>query len=322
MILTPEVLTILILDLLLTLFSSIAFIIALKIVFKWDFNATTQQQYTLEKQSYLGSTIIKYTLYLKIILFFFFLFTLDKLSSVINGAMCAAGVVDATSFGIYLLLFKVLNIYLFGFWLVVHYFDVKHPNLPFTQHKFTFFILIFFLFLTEIYLEVSMFASIDIAKLVSCCGTLFSTSENSYVSSLFKINQNYFLIAFYLIFCILLLLYFMKNSFLYVIFNLLFLVAAVISLILFFSTYIYELPTHNCPFCILQKEYHYIGYVIYTSLFLGTFYGFCVGIYDMYFKEKLSSEIFFKRSIILNGFYVGLVSYFVLSYYIRFGLFL
>ena len=320
MILSPEVLTILILDALLSIFSFIALFISLKIVFKWDFNSTSKSQYNLEKQSFLGATIIKYTLYLKILLFVFFIFTLDKLSNVIHGAMCAAGVVDATSYGIYLLLFKILNIYLFGFWLVLHNHDLKHEKLPFTKQKFIFFLVIFALFMIETILEVTMFASIDIDKLVSCCGTLYSSSQDSYVSSLFKMNQNYFLLAFYVVFILLLIFKYLKNSYLYTIFNLLFLVLAIITLILFFSTYIYELPTHNCPFCILQKEYDYIGYLIYILLFSGTFFGFCAGIYDIYFKQK--AKLFFNYSIILNSLYLLLVSYFVLSYYIRFGVFL
>ncbi len=320
MILSPEVLTILILDALLSIFSFIALFISLKIVFKWDFNSTSKSQYNLEKQSFLGATIIKYTLYLKILLFVFFIFTLDKLSNVIHGAMCAAGVVDATSYGIYLLLFKILNIYLFGFWLVLHNHDLKHEKLPFTKQKFIFFLVIFALFMIETILEITMFASIDIDKLVSCCGTLYSSSQDSYVSSLFKMNQNYFLMAFYVVFILLLIFKYLKNSYLYTIFNLLFLVLAIITLILFFSTYIYELPTHNCPFCILQKEYDYIGYLIYILLFSGTFFGFCAGIYDIYFKQK--AKLFFNYSIILNSLYLLLVSYFVLSYYIRFGVFL
>jgi hypothetical protein len=44
-----------------------------------------------------------------------------------------------------------------------------------------------------------------------------------------------------------------------------FLVAAV-SLVSFISPYIYELPTHHCPFCILQREYGFIGYPLYGTL--------------------------------------------------------
>jgi hypothetical protein len=44
---------------------------------------------------------------------------------------------------------------------------------------------------------------------------------------------------------------------------------SVAALISFISLYFYELPTHHCPFCILQREYHYVGYLIYVSLLGG-----------------------------------------------------
>jgi hypothetical protein len=36
-------------------------------------------------------------------------------------------------------------------------------------------------------------------------------------------------------------------------------VVALASIVSFISLYIYELPSHHCPFDILQKEYCYIG---------------------------------------------------------------
>lgn len=53
---------------------------------------------------------------------------------------------------------------------------------------------------------------------------------------------------------------------------------SIASLISFISIYIYELPTHHCPFCILQKEYHYLGYPLYLTLLGGTLTGLGVGI--------------------------------------------
>jgi hypothetical protein len=43
-------------------------------------------------------------------------------------------------------------------------------------------------------------------------------------------------------------------------------VISLLSIISFISLYFYELPTHHCPFCILQKEYGYIGYPLYVAL--------------------------------------------------------
>jgi hypothetical protein len=44
---------------------------------------------------------------------------------------------------------------------------------------------------------------------------------------------------------------------------------SIAALISFISLYYYELPTHHCPFCILQGEYHYVGYLIYATLLGG-----------------------------------------------------
>jgi hypothetical protein len=54
-------------------------------------------------------------------------------------------------------------------------------------------------------------------------------------------------------------------------------VLTVASIFSFLSVYIYELPSHHCPFCILQKEYHYIGYPLYAALLFGTASGLGVG---------------------------------------------
>jgi hypothetical protein len=51
-----------------------------------------------------------------------------------------------------------------------------------------------------------------------------------------------------------------------------------LSLISFIALYFYELPTHHCPFCILQKEYHYVGYLMYGSLLTGVVAGLGVGL--------------------------------------------
>jgi hypothetical protein len=52
---------------------------------------------------------------------------------------------------------------------------------------------------------------------------------------------------------------------------------SVASLISFISLYFYELPTHHCPFCILQKEYGHIGYLLYLTLLGGVVSGMGVG---------------------------------------------
>ncbi len=63
---------------------------------------------------------------------------------------------------------------------------------------------------------------------------------------------------------------------LWVFLNIFFLVSCV-AFISFISVYIYELPTHHCPFCVLQREYGYIGYPLYGLLLTGVVSGLGVG---------------------------------------------
>ncbi|MFA5233274.1 MAG: hypothetical protein WC390_02660 [Sulfurimonas sp.] len=315
MILTPEVLAILILNAIFTIFAIIAFLLSVKIYLKWDINSTSNAQYQLEKQSVLAATIIKYIFGVKIPLFLFFIFTLDKISNVLTGAMCAAGVVDATEYGTYLIVLKIINLYLFASWLKLHAEDMKDKNQPYTKPKFRLFIVTFFLFITEIVLEGFMFANIEIDKMVSCCGSIYSSSANSGISALFSITTTSLLALFYGNYLLIVLFYYLKNRYLFAVANMFFVVVAIVALILFFGTYIYELPSHNCPFCFLQRDYYYVGYLIYGMLFTGTFYGFVVGFIN-------NSDINYKISLLFNSLYVILLLMYVFVYYIKNGVFL
>ena len=95
MFLTPEVLILLIVESIIIFFLFAAFFIAVAIVRYFDFGQDTPLQYALERRSYLASIIVQFALALKIGLLFYFVFALDKLSNIIPGAMCAAGVVTA-----------------------------------------------------------------------------------------------------------------------------------------------------------------------------------------------------------------------------------
>jgi hypothetical protein len=56
------------------------------------------------------------------------------------------------------------------------------------------------------------------------------------------------------------------------------LLVSLASILSFISLYFYELPTHHCPFCILQKEYEYVGYPLYITLLGGTISGVGTGL--------------------------------------------
>ena len=319
MILSPEVLTIFILNLIFALFGTIAFYLSVKIYFGWDLESSSKKQYKLEKQSFLTATIIKYIFAIKVPLFLFFVFTIDKISNVLTGAMCGAGVIDATSYGIYLLILKIINLYLFAYWLVLHSQDMKDEKQRFTKVKFGFFSIIFLLFISELIIESLMFSAIDVDKMVSCCGTIYSATSSSYISTIFQVKSYILLASFYGVFLLMILSYIFKNKYLYAFLNMLFIFSSLVSLIVFFGTYIYELPTHHCPFCLLQKDYYYIGYLLYTTLFLGTFYGLITGFLP---SSKTIVKNNFNKSLFFNIVYVVIISLYPIVYFLKNGVWL
>jgi hypothetical protein len=70
-----------------------------------------------------------------------------------------------------------------------------------------------------------------------------------------------------------------------------FFAVALVSIVSLVSVYYYELPTHHCPFDILQKEYHYIGYPLYASLFCAGSLGMGMGIVERYKMESSIASI-------------------------------
>jgi hypothetical protein len=316
MIISPEVLTILILNGLIVIFASISLIFAIKIALYWNINATSQFQYKLEKSSYLVSTVIKYIFFLKIPLFLFFIWTLDKTSNLITGAMCAVGVINSVDIGIYLMVLKILNIYLFGIWLTIHSIDLKYEDLKYTKLKFQIYIFLYILLILETILIAKMFIEIDIDKIVSCCGTIFTSNSSKTLGLLLNIDSKIIISIFIINYIALLYFYIKRIKYIFGILNILFLITSIVSLISFFSTYIYELPTHHCPFCLLQKDYYYIGYILYTLLFLGTLYGTLTLIKE-FLKERADRD--YKNSIIFNTLYFIIVISYPILYLIKNG---
>ncbi len=57
-------------------------------------------------------------------------------------------------------------------------------------------------------------------------------------------------------------------------------VVGLVAVLSFISIYFYELPTHHCPFCLLQAEYGFVGYPLYVALLGGGVGGAGVGVIE------------------------------------------
>ncbi len=283
MILRPATLSLILIALLTSGLVVYAGYYAVKIYENWDPASGSEQQLGLERRTYLISTIMSYLLSLELISLFLFIYTADNLHTQCTGAMCAAGTLAVNPYGYPALLFKVVNFILGGVWLILNYTDNKGYDYPLIRTKFAFLTLMAPLLVLESIVVILYFSGIKTDVITSCCGSLFSNEAHTFSGDLASMPHKPMQITFFISMAITAfsgMIFYTWNrlGYLFSISSAITFLISVASIISFICLYIYELPSHHCPFCLLQKEYNYVGYIMYAFLFTGAVTGIGVGV--------------------------------------------
>jgi hypothetical protein len=169
-----------------------------------------------------------------------------------------------------------------GVWLIVNFVDNRAYDYPLVKKKYLLLLIITPLILAETGTLANYFLRLDPNIITSCCGSLFSEGAQSISSDIVPLPARTMGTALYLSAAASVgsgLGFYFKGKGAYpfsVVAAITFVVAA-LSVISFVSPYVYELPSHHCPFCILQGEYGYVGYPLYIGLVVGAVSGIGVG---------------------------------------------
>ncbi len=299
--LSPEVGITLFIDIFLFLLLSIAFYQSIVLLKKYDSNAVSAYQYKLEKKSYLLITIISISVIIKFFLLPFFVHTLDTLSSIVPGAMCGAGVIQANEYGEMSLVVKIVVVMLLLLWITLNSHDEKTLKQPYFKPKLYFFIFIYILMILELFLEVKFLTNISTESPVLCCSAIYvdDADKNPLPFNLSMINL---LVLFYSLYILLIALTYYKKRYLLVPISLFYAYISYYVIVYFLGTYIYELPTHKCPFCMLQSDYYFIGYAIFASLFMATFYALSASAFSFTSKDYKVSGLLYTLFIIISSY--------------------
>jgi len=254
-----------------------------QILRKWDIQSGSETQLILERKTYLISTLLTYVFGFEILSLFLFIYTVDRLHTFFVGAMCAAGTLYVNGFGYPALILKVINFLLAGLWLILNYADNRGYDYPLIKTKYILLLNLAPLILTELALQANYFLRLDPHIITSCCGSLFSVGEQALTSEMVALPSIPMKIVFYFAMALAVAsglycyrkskgAYFLSGS------SAVTFIVSLASILSFISVYFYELPTHHCPFCILQKEYGYVGYPLYITLLGGTIAGIGSGL--------------------------------------------
>ncbi len=294
----------------------VAFWMDIGLLKHWDFGSFSERQFGLERRAYLVMTIVSFAFIVKLFLIIYFVFTIDSLSVLVPGAMCAAGVISANDYGLYLLMTGLVLLFMMMLWLALNRYDLEAKTYPVFRSKSWLFVLIFLMALAEMALAFAYFSHIDIHQPVSCCSTLYGQLEGANPLP-FGLDTRNLLILFYLLYAVLMVSLISSQRVLAVLSALSFVFISYYAVVYFFGTYIYEIPTHNCPFCMMQREYYYIGYVVWGSLFGGVAFALISSLMELYVHQPRPKER--TMAMILLSIFVLLSTGYVAAYYLRTG---
>ncbi len=309
--LSPEVFIELFLEFFMLIVLSFVFFQSLYILKYYKDGSGTELQYKLEKKSYLVSVVISVVLILKILLLAFFTYALDELSLIVPGAMCGAGVIGSNGYGEPLLLLKLAILLFASLWLLLNKADSYAKDTKYFKKKMWLFIPLYILIIGELLLSLNFYTLIQTQNPVLCCSVIYGDISNPIP---FNLTKYELLVLFCVLYLVVMQSAYKKQKRVLLISSIFFTYIAYYALVYFFGAYIYELPTHKCPFCMLQGEYNYIGYLIYISLFLGVYYSF--GVQFEIVKNGFNKVILFFSS------FVFILWVFFLIYIIRNGVLL
>ena len=295
MILHPGVLALLVSALLIALMALYAGGYGIQILRHWDLASGSERQLQLERKTYLVSTIVSYVLGFQLLALFLFLFTVDGLSTLFVGAMCAVGSLTVNGFGYPTLLLKLATFILAGLWLIINHADNQGYDYPLIRIKYALLLILVPVIVTEAVVQSCYFLSLRPDIITSCCGTLFSSNARTLAGEMVNAPPLPMLLLFWgstlaTFGAGVWFVYRGSGGYLFALLSgcqFLVALAAVISVI---SLYIYQMPTHHCPFCILQIEYYCIGYPLYIAILTAAVCGLGVGLLQRYRRVPSLSE--------------------------------
>ena len=250
---------------------------------RWDLTSGSEQQLALERRTYLVSTILTNAFGFQLVSLFLFVFTADRLHTLFIGAMCAAGTLNVDPSGYPALLLKLSTFFIAGLWLILNHVDTRAYDYPLVKIKYAALLVLAPLLVAELVVQGDYLLSLEPDVITSCCGSLFTSEADGVAADLAALPPGPTSVAFFATLaatCVAGVVFARRRQG-GVVLGLLSIGSLVVSLaaiISFISPYYYELPSHHCPFDLLQREYGYIGYPLYLLLGGGAIAGMGVGV--------------------------------------------
>lgn len=283
MILHPPVLALIVAALISAGFVGWASLFAIRLLRHWNLASGSQTQIDLEKGAYLVAVILRFVMASELAALVLFVFNADRMASMFVGAMCAVGAFNASVYGFPALGVKIALFFGAGLWLALDVVDGQGRDYPLTRLKYGALLALAPLAFADAGLTLAYFLDLKADTLTSCCGKLFSAEKPTIAAEMAGLNPKVALLLLAAASIVVLGVAAAAQRLprahgLYGVMSVVFFGVALAAVVSAISLYVYEHPHHHCPFCLLKREYHYFGFLLYAFLFAGTALGLAAGV--------------------------------------------
>ena len=250
---------------------------AVQVIRHWDIGSGDERQLTLERRTYLFSTLVTFVLVVQLAALMLFVFNADRLSAMFVGAMCAVGTLNVNAYGFPSLIAQIVVFFLAAMWLAINHADTQARDYPLVRVKYGLLLLLLPVLALAFWIELQYFRGLRANIITSCCGSLFSGEARNLAADAANLEPATALVLFYGALAVATgtALWHLRHGglasgYAMAATGAAAFAAAIAGIVSFVSLYIYEHPHHHCPFCILKPEYGYRGYLLYVPLFVAT----------------------------------------------------
>jgi len=269
-------------------------VFALYLLKHWNSASGGERQIALERRTYLVSTLIGLSLLMGLPALALFVHNADAMAPFFTGAMCAVGSLKANDWGMPALLVMLAGFFVSAAWLVLNHLDSRGWDTPLIRAKYRLLLLLAPLALAQAFFLWLYYLKLNPEVITSCCGSLFGPDSGGVAAEMAALPMSIAMPLFFVGWLLTLAVgavFIFRARFgrLFGVLAMLHFPLALAAIVAFIAPYIYEQPNHHCPFCLLQAEHGYAGWVLYLPLFLGAAAGIGAGLADSVRAESLAA---------------------------------
>jgi len=271
MVLSPPVLALLFCSTVVCGLTIVVLGVGLVAVAGWDHHSSSRRQLVRERRWFLVETSLRLIFALQLLSVLVFVATADHLKTLLTGAMCAVGSLNASPFGVPALAVKSAACVLCGLWLVTDRASSAAASNGLVRFKVGFLAVLAGLLVADGALQLRYFTDLSPDVITSCCATVFDAKGAGVGADLANLPVGWSRATFFGGLFVtgavgLTAVSRRRSTVVYSVFAIMLGLITTASVVTWIAPAYYELPTHHCPLCLLASESGYVGYPLYIFL--------------------------------------------------------